>query len=56
MFLSRSELGEAFEVLGGCGEEEFFGGSFKASEPEASKTEVSFEMGEEHLHLLSFSP
>lgn len=48
------QFGEAFEVLSGCSEEELFGCSSPASEPEALQAEMSFQVGEQHLDLFSF--
>lgn len=41
-------------LCGRC-EEEFFVGSFQASEPEASQAKMSFQMSKQHLNLFASS-
>ena len=48
------EFGEAFEVLGGGGEEELVVGAAKPPEPEALEAHVTLQVGEQHLDLLAF--
>ncbi len=51
---SGGERGEAFEVLGGGGEQELVVRAARPPEPEALEAEMAFEVGEQHLDLLAF--
>ena len=45
--------GEAFEVVGGGGEQERVVRAARPPEPEALATEMAFQVGEQHLDLLA---
>ena len=47
----RGELGKAFEVLDGGGEEELILGACKASQPEALEAQVTLQVGKKHEEL-----
>ena len=49
----RCDLRQLPEVLGCGDEEELIPGAAWASEAQSSETEDAFEMGEQHLYLLS---
>ncbi|MEM9793605.1 MAG: hypothetical protein AAF848_11725 [Pseudomonadota bacterium] len=49
------QFGEAFEVLGGGGEEEYFVLARQALEPYALEAEMSFQVCEQYLDPLSVS-
>ena len=52
----RGQLHEALQVLGGGGEEEFFGCAREPSEPQAPQLEMPLQMREQHLDLFPPRP
>ena len=51
----RDQLGEFAQVLGGGGEEELVMGAAGASQSQSVKLQDPFEVGEQHLDLLSLA-